>query len=394
MGEKWTPEIALPFDSSGLCLPYYPDELAVVKEDGARQVIAVNRGPRDSENWCIYIQSDGTFALAAGTSLCSWCLSDFRATSDLNFFKETFCPLKCRICGFEQRNGNRAFGQTRDRDQYSLAEWQRLQALKNVTTLSFSNRTGHRLTLLSDDDHIVEPYSEHTMVLPPGRRRIYGSTSAGSATWVSNHLPCDLEGKHYHLVFEKKNGSLSNFLTYLGSLAAVVKFDRIEPYGKVSKATIKADPQSQSFETDWLNGDLIVDALKTPSIALLRILVKEMHMGDTFNNFGTAGSMGSGSTGTINNSTQVLNQIKGTLDLEALQEELEKLRLALSQRAETPDERKAVLTVVEAETDVRDKNGPAAVSKLALVGTWVLGVAKEIGTKLAVEIIEKSSGLG
>jgi len=104
--------------------------------------------------------------------------------------------------------------------------------------------------------------------------------------------------------------------------------------------------------------------------------------------------MGSGSTGTINNSTQVLNQIKGTLDLEALQEELEKLRLALSQRAETPDERKAVLTVVEAETDVRDKNGPAAVSKLALVGTWVLGVAKEIGTKLAVEIIEKSSGLG
>jgi hypothetical protein len=34
------------------------------------------------------------------------------------------------------------------------------------------------------------------------------------------------------------------------------------------------------------------------------------------------------------------------------------------------------------------------VSKLALVGTWVLGVAKEIGTKLAVEIIEKSSGLG
>jgi hypothetical protein len=30
------------------------------------------------------------------------------------------------------------------------------------------------------------------------------------------------------------------------------------------------------------------------------------------------------------------------LDLEALQEELEKLRLALSQRAETPDERTAV----------------------------------------------------
>jgi len=70
------------------------------------------------------------------------------------------------------------------------------------------------------------------------------------------------------------------------------------------------------------------------------------------------------------------------------------LRASLRQKAQTVEEDKAVASVAEAESEARKGNGTGMLEKLAQAGTWVLGVAKEIGLSLATEALKKSLGLG
>jgi hypothetical protein len=80
--------------------------------------------------------------------------------------------------------------------------------------------------------------------------------------------------------------------------------------------------------------------------------------------------------------------------LTALAAELEQLRITLRQKAKTVEEDKAVASVGEAESEARNGNGPGVLQKLATAGTWVLGIAKEIGVKIATEALTKSLNLG
>jgi hypothetical protein len=123
------------------------------------------------------------------------------------------------------------------------------------------------------------------------------------------------------------------------------------------------------------------------------IFVKELFMGDKNINYGHAGSIGRQSTGTITNYGQVWQQMKDTVDLNALATELAELRSSLRQKAKTVDEDKAVASVAEAESEARKGDGPGALEKLARAGTWALGVAKEIGVALAAEFLKKSLGM-
>jgi hypothetical protein len=86
--------------------------------------------------------------------------------------------------------------------------------------------------------------------------------------------------------------------------------------------------------------------------------------------------------------------MKPTTDLAVLAAELEQLRQTLRQKAQTVDEDKAVASVGEAASEARNGNGPAVLQKLASAGAWVLGVAKEIGVKIATEALSKSLNLG
>lgn len=116
-------------------------------------------------------------------------------------------------------------------------------------------------------------------------------------------------------------------------------------------------------------------------------------MGDKNINYGQAGSIGRQSTGTITNYGQVWQEIKSAMDLDALASELAELRASLRQKAQTVEEDKAVASVAEAEAEARKGNRPGALEMLARAGNWVLGVAKEIGVKLATEALKKSLGM-
>jgi hypothetical protein len=123
------------------------------------------------------------------------------------------------------------------------------------------------------------------------------------------------------------------------------------------------------------------------------IFVKEIYMGDKNVNLGIAGSMGKGSTGTVNNYGQVWLQNAGKFDLAALATELPQLRSELRKKAETTEQDKAIAAVGEAEEEAKKGNGPGVMEKLAKAGLWVLDVAKDIGSKVAVEAIKASLGL-
>jgi hypothetical protein len=123
------------------------------------------------------------------------------------------------------------------------------------------------------------------------------------------------------------------------------------------------------------------------------VFVQELHMGDQNINYGQAGAMGRGSTGTIDNYDKAWQQMAGSVDLNVLAAELSQLRGALRQKPTTVDEDKSIATVAEAEAEAKNGNGPGAIAKLAKAGTWVLGVAKEIGVTLAAEVLKKSIGL-
>jgi len=116
-------------------------------------------------------------------------------------------------------------------------------------------------------------------------------------------------------------------------------------------------------------------------------------MGDQNINTGVAGSIGTGSHGTVHNYDRAWAEIKPATDLTALAAELEQLRQILRQKAQTIEEDRAVAYVGEAESEARKGNGAAVLQKLATAGTWVLGVAKEIGVKIATEALTKSLNL-
>jgi len=126
---------------------------------------------------------------------------------------------------------------------------------------------------------------------------------------------------------------------------------------------------------------------------LRNLFVQELHMGDQNINYGQAGSIGRMSTGTLNFYGRAWDQLKTTTDLRALSGELSQLRTALRQKAQSLEDDKAIAAVAEAEAEANQGNGPGVVQKLAAAGTWVLGVAKEIGVKLATEALQKSLGI-
>lgn len=124
------------------------------------------------------------------------------------------------------------------------------------------------------------------------------------------------------------------------------------------------------------------------------LFVQELHMGDQNINYGQAGAVGRNSTGVINNAEGQWEKLKPTTDINALAAELAQLRSSLRQKAQTVEEDKSVVAISEAEVEAKAGNGPGTLQKLATAGIWALGVAKEIGVKVATEAIEKAAGLG
>jgi hypothetical protein len=123
------------------------------------------------------------------------------------------------------------------------------------------------------------------------------------------------------------------------------------------------------------------------------LFVKELVMGSHYTNYGQAGAMGDHASATINNFQEAWKQAGANIDLTVLATELGELRKSLRAKADTPENDQAVAAVGEAEGEAKKGNGPAALEKLARAGKWALGIAEEIGVKLAVEALGKSLGV-
>ena len=81
------------------------------------------------------------------------------------------------------------------------------------------------------------------------------------------------------------------------------------------------------------------------------------------------------------------------MDLNGLAAELAQLRAYLRQKAQSVDDDKAIASVAEAKFEAREGNGAGVLEELAQAGTWVLGIAKDIGVNLATEALKKSLGI-
>ena len=109
---------------------------------------------------------------------------------------------------------------------------------------------------------------------------------------------------------------------------------------------------------------------------------------DTYNVHGQAGAVGRHAHA----HDMTFQQVQaGGLDLPKLAEELERLRAAMSQKAERSREQdKALGAVAEAADAAAGGDGAGVLRHLKRAGAWTLEVAKDIGVDVAAEVIKKA----
>lgn len=100
-------------------------------------------------------------------------------------------------------------------------------------------------------------------------------------------------------------------------------------------------------------------------------------------------------TNTVNNYGNIhgdINQTNNQIDIDQLAKELGRLRLAMKERASSPEHDIAVGAITAAEIAVKKKDVNSALSYLKKGGKWAFDTGVKIGTTLAVKYIEKSIG--
>ena len=115
--------------------------------------------------------------------------------------------------------------------------------------------------------------------------------------------------------------------------------------------------------------------------------------GDQNINYGTAGAIGTRSTGTVNFQQQ-WSTLQNQVDLKLLATQLDYLRTAYT--PEPSSQRSHARTagfLAEAEEYAEQGDGSKTMEALSKVGSYMLDFAKEVGTDLATRVIAKATGL-
>lgn len=84
------------------------------------------------------------------------------------------------------------------------------------------------------------------------------------------------------------------------------------------------------------------------------------------------------------------------VDVAALAAELTRLREAVAAKASLPEQYVVIGAIASAELAAQDGDGKKATGALAMLGSaghWVLDTAKDIGTKIAAEVISRQLGM-
>lgn len=115
-------------------------------------------------------------------------------------------------------------------------------------------------------------------------------------------------------------------------------------------------------------------------------------MGDTYKVSGQIAAVGPNSHVHDINFNQIWNQLKESVDLSQLADELGRLRIEMKKEAIEPEQDIAVSEIAQAEQAAKMGDGSKTIQHIKSAGKWALDVATKIGSNVAVEVIKKSLG--
>ena len=115
--------------------------------------------------------------------------------------------------------------------------------------------------------------------------------------------------------------------------------------------------------------------------------------GDQNINYGTAGAIGTRSTGTVSFQQQ-WSSLRNEVDLKLLASQLDYLRTAYTpEPTAARSHARTAGFLAEAEEHAEQGDGSKTMEALSKVGGYMLDFAKEVGTDLAAKVIAKATGL-
>ena len=185
------------------------------------------------------------------------------------------------------------------------------------------------------------------------------------------------------------------------------KFKRIE-----GNVTIDSPHFSGYQFSTWASGSLLREGIKILDKAILykqshvelvnqepsdetryankdnKQQIKEVVMGDKYVIEGQAGAVGPGAHAQNITFSQEWNQLRGTIDLPQLADELALLRQEMKKAATGPEQDIAVGAISAAEQAAKAGNGPKTLEYLKSTGKWALDLAEKIGLEIAPILIK------
>jgi hypothetical protein len=124
----------------------------------------------------------------------------------------------------------------------------------------------------------------------------------------------------------------------------------------------------------------------------IQIINKGVIMGDVYS-AGQVAAQGPNSQASSNVFQQVWSQNQEKIDVNALHNELSKLRNTLKESANSPEEIVELSAIAEAEIAAKNGEGPKIFEYLSKAGKWSLNVAEQIGVEIAAAVIRQSLGI-
>ena len=266
---------------------------------------------------------------------------------------------------------------------------------------------------------------QHTMSVP---------VAEGIQAWIEEHadyettlLPAELDPYRNYEILRSANVAVTlqaSQPTYSDGLLAGIGIPTISLTWTGSPAEIDWPPEEYRprlvtddstlatlqqeftlFEEDFLDlpnqeavdryAALLVDLQGTYD-ELTRDYVQEVVMGDKYVASGQTGAMGPNAhvhDVTFNQIWNAFSQTDGGRDLDALAEDLEKLRVHLRKQETSRQQDAELAEIAAAASAAENQDGPAVMRHLAKAGTWALGAATAIGTALAAAAIRSAAGL-
>lgn len=111
----------------------------------------------------------------------------------------------------------------------------------------------------------------------------------------------------------------------------------------------------------------------------------------------SAGNLAVGNKASIdareNSINQQINTLTEKIDFPMLQDELRFLRESLLKKAENAEHFISIGEVANAEKAIEEKDEKKIVNHLKSAGTWALDTARELGIKIATELVKKQIDL-